>query len=77
MSTDKRPPGFQETDEDLELRDTPPTEAEWEAIDAWIYRNRHALNASIRKGREEYARGETLNGEEVFEEILAKLRAKG
>ena len=73
MTTDKRPPGFQETDEDLELGAAPLTDAE---LDAWIYRTRHALNESIRKGREEYARGETRPGDEVFEEILAKLRTK-
>ncbi|HEY1630975.1 MAG TPA: hypothetical protein VGF56_06645 [Rhizomicrobium sp.] len=77
MTTDKRGPGFQETDEDIELRDTPPTEAEWEALDAWIFRNKDALNASIQRSREQFARGEYHSMEEVMAEALAKIRSKG
>jgi plasmid stabilization system protein ParE len=45
MTTDKRGPGFQDSDEDVELRDTPPTEAEWEALSFYIIEQSRALRA--------------------------------
>src|ERR1700753_3312212 len=45
-----------------------------DALDAYLWRNRDAINASIRRGREEYARGEYYTAEEVLAEIKARAK---
>jgi hypothetical protein len=42
-----------------------PSEADWAEIDAWLERNKDALNESIRKSREQFARGEYHTTDEV------------
>lgn len=44
--------------------------------DAYLWRNRHAINESIRKGREEYARGHYYTMEEVMAEIKARAKKR-
>ncbi len=55
--------------EELTPRD--PTEDD-AAIDAYLKRNRAALNASIRKAKAEFERGEYLTLEQVMAEITAQ-----
>ncbi|MEJ0025861.1 MAG: hypothetical protein WDN01_07530 [Rhizomicrobium sp.] len=62
-----------EDDEDF-LR--PPTEQETAELDAWIERNKDALNASIRRAREDFARGESYTLEDVMAEIRERRRLR-
>ncbi len=62
-----------EDDEDF-LR--PPTEQETAELDAWIDRNKDALNASIRRAREDFARGESYTLEDVMAEIRERRRLR-
>ena len=41
------------------------TDEEEAQLDAWLLRNKDALNASIRKAREEFANGQFYTAEEV------------
>ncbi len=41
-------------------------------MDAYLWRNRHAINASIREGREQFARGECRTLDEVMAEMKAR-----
>jgi hypothetical protein len=65
----KKPPekGLSEPEAEYR-RDEGLTEAEW---DAWGERNKEALNASIRKAREQIARGEGY----TLEEAVARAKA--
>jgi hypothetical protein len=66
------PDGF--ADDDVPFR--APTEEEWAELDAWEERNKDALNASIRRAREEYARGEFVTHEEVLRLLEADRLAR-
>ena len=44
--------------------------------DAYLWRNRDAINESIRKSEEEYARGHFYTLEEVMAEIKARARRR-
>jgi hypothetical protein len=50
----------------------PMTPAEEAEMDAWLLRNKDALNASIRKSREQFARGEFYTQEQVDAELAAR-----
>jgi predicted transcriptional regulator len=65
-----KPPKALYTKEDLEPRDVAADEA---ALDAWLERNKDAINASADKAREEFERGEYYTHEEVWAEIWARL----
>jgi hypothetical protein len=67
----KKPPkpGMEESEAEYKPRDedyVPEDE-----FDAFLWRNRRALNASARKAREEYARGEYY----TLDEVMARVRA--
>jgi predicted transcriptional regulator len=47
-----------------------------DALDAYLWRNRDAINASIRKSNEEYARGHYYTAEEVMAEIKARAKKR-
>ncbi len=49
----------------------PMTEAEEAEMDAFLFRNRDEINASIRKAREEFARGDFY----TLDEVMAHLEA--
>ena len=49
--------------------DTPPEDA---AYDAWIERNKDAINASVEKAHQEYLRGECRSLDEVMADIMAR-----
>ncbi len=57
------------TEEDLAPRDHAADEA---AMDAWIERNKDALNASIRKSRAEYEQGKYRTLDEVITAVKAQ-----
>lgn len=44
--------------------------------DAYLWRNRHAINESIREGREQFARGEYYTIEEVMAHVRATIKAR-
>ncbi|MEJ0041500.1 MAG: hypothetical protein WDM81_04550 [Rhizomicrobium sp.] len=55
------------------IDDLRPMTVEEEAeIDAWTARNKDALDASIRKSREDYARGRFHTQEQVDAELAAR-----
>ncbi|MEI9992108.1 MAG: hypothetical protein WDM86_18980 [Rhizomicrobium sp.] len=54
----------------------PPTEQEEAELDAWIERNKDALNASFRKADAEYARGHYYTLEEVLAHLESDRRAR-
>jgi hypothetical protein len=64
---------YRYTAEDLESRDPVADEA---ALDAWIERNKDALNASIRKADEEFAHGKYFTLDEVMAELKARRTAR-
>ena len=61
--------GFRYTEEDLAPRDFAAEEA---AMDAYIERNKDAINASIDLAREQHARGEYFTHEQVFADLEAQ-----
>jgi len=59
----------------VEEKDEPfrePTEAEWADVDAWIERNKDALNASIEEAHAQFERGEYS----TLGEVMARIRAR-
>lgn len=68
-----KPPKALYTEEDLAPRDAAADEA---ALDAWLERNKDALNASFDKAKAEYERGEYFTHEQVWAEIKALLARK-
>jgi len=64
-----KPPKALYTKEDLEPRDAAADEA---ALDAFLKRNKDAINASIDKARAEYERGEYFTHEQVWADIKAQ-----
>jgi len=66
-----KPPKALYTEEDLAPRDHAADEA---ALDAWIERNKDALNASIDKARAEFERGHYFTHEQVWAEVSARLK---
>jgi hypothetical protein len=64
-----KPPKALYTEEDLAPRDHAADEA---ALDAWLERNKDALNASADRAREEYERGEYYTHEQVWADIKAQ-----
>jgi antitoxin ParD1/3/4 len=73
MSTKAEKPKFRYLPEDLESRDPVADEA---AVDAWVKRNKGALNESIRQADEEFARGEYYTLDEVMAELKARRAAR-
>jgi predicted transcriptional regulator len=59
--------------EDLEPRDPAADEA---ALNAWLLRNKDALNASARKAWKEFQRGEFFTHEEVMRDLKIQLRRR-
>ncbi len=54
----------------------PMTEAEEAEMDAFLFRNREAINASIRRARENFARGESFTLDEVMARVRKQLRSR-
>jgi hypothetical protein len=69
MSDTPRKPGLEEPETEYLDDERPLTDAE---RDAWIERNKDALNASIEKAHQEYLRGECRSLDEVMAEIEAR-----
>ena len=66
--------GMRYTPEDLEPRDAAADEA---AMDAYLRRNKDALNASAERAMAEFERGETFTLDQVMSEVRAqRLRRK-
>jgi hypothetical protein len=74
MSDKPRKPGLEEPEAQYEQQDEELgechefSEAYW---DAWFERNHKALNASIRKAEEQFARGEYYTMDQVWERMMA------
>jgi hypothetical protein len=68
----KKPPkkGLSESEAEYRHEDEAFTEAE---LDAWIERNKDALNASIEKAHQEYLRGEYYTIEETMARVMAAI----
>jgi hypothetical protein len=71
MSPKKPPSEMREPDVEYRQDIAMPTEEEWAEADRWLERNKDALNESIRRSDEEFARGEYYTHEEVMAHIKA------
>ena len=69
----EKPPkkGLAEPEVQHRHKDDGATDSEW---DAWFKRNGKALNASIRKAREEYARGHYYGVDEVMKRVRTEIK---
>ena len=47
-----------------------------DALDAFLWRNRHAIRESCDRAEEDYARGHYYTGEEVLAEIKARAKKR-
>lgn len=68
---------LEELERQVDAAEADGVDADDEAeLDAWIERNREALNASIRAGREAEARGDFIEGtaDELLDHFLTKAR---
>ena len=70
MSDKPRKPGLEESEAPYKPEEEYVPEDEF---DAYLWRNRHAINASARKAREEYARGEYHTIDEVMARVMAEI----
>jgi hypothetical protein len=64
-----KPPKALYTEEDLAPRDHAADEA---ALDAWLRRNKDAINASADKAREEFERGHYYTLDQVIADVKAQ-----
>ena len=69
-------PGMEESEAPYKPQDGFEDYVPEDELDAFLWRNRHAINASARKAREEYARGQYHTIEEVMAELAERAKQR-